>query len=65
MARVWAGRTHLAAHCSVFLGLSFHDCNICKWKTVKALRLGAILLDLRIFGGDIKARKRHGCAPGC
>ena len=30
LARVWAGRTHLALHCSVFLGLPFHDCNICK-----------------------------------
>ena len=51
------GRTHLTIHCSVFFGLSFHDGNICERKRVKALGVGAILLDLNIFGGDIKAKK--------
>ena len=64
MARVWAGRTHLAVHCSVFLGLSFHDGNICEWKRLKPLEVGAILLDLLIFGGDIKSKKA-GVASGC
>ena len=54
------GRTHLTIHCSVFFGLSFHDGNICEWKRVKALGVGAILLDLHIFGGDIKAKKSRG-----
>ena len=62
MARVWAGRIHLAVHCSVFLGRSFHDGNICEWKRVKALGVGAILLDLHIFGRDFKA-KRAGVCP--
>ena len=53
-------RTQLAIHCSVFFGLSFHDGNICEWKRVKALGVGAILLDLHIFGGDIKAKKSRG-----
>ena len=57
MARVWAGRNHLAIHCSVFLGCSFHDGNICEWKRLKALGVGAILLDFHIFGRDIKAQK--------
>ena len=54
------GRTHLTIHCSVFFGLSFHDGNICEWKRVKAIGVGAILLDLHIFGGDIKAKKSRG-----
>ena len=54
------GRTHLAIHCSVFLGLSFHDGSICEWKRVKALGVGANLLDLYISGGDIKAKKSRG-----
>ena len=54
------GRTHLAIHCSVFLGLSFHDGSICEWKRVKALGVGANLLDLYISGGDIKAKKSKG-----
>ena len=62
MARVWAGRIHLAVHCSVFLGRSFRDGNICEWKRVKALGVGAILLDLHIFGRDFKA-KRAGVCP--
>ena len=60
MARVWPGRTHLAVHCLAFIGLSFHVGNICEWKRVKALGVGAILLDLHIFGGDIKAKKSRG-----
>ena len=58
------GRTHLTIHCSIFFGLSFHDDNMCKWKRIKALGVGATLLDLHIFGGDIKAKKKQGCAPG-
>ena len=61
MARVWAGRIHLAVHCSVFLGLSFHDGNICKWKRLTALGVGVILLDFHIFGGDIKAKRAGVC----
>ena len=61
MARVWAGRTHLAVHCSVFLGRSVRDGNICEWKRVKALGVGAILLDFHIFGGDIKAKTAVVC----
>ena len=61
MARVWAGRIHLAVHCSVFLGCSFHDGNICEWKRLKALGVGAILLDFHIFGRDIKAKKAGIC----
>ena len=56
-----AGRIHLAIHCCVFLGLSFRDGNICEWKRVKAFGVGAILLDLHIFGGDIKAKKARVC----
>ena len=56
----WAGMTHLTIHCSVFFGLSFRDGNICEWERVKALGVGAILLDLHIFGGDIKAKKSRG-----
>ena len=61
MARVWAGRIHLAIHYSVFLGLSFHDGNICEWKRLKALGVGAILPGFHIFGGDIKAKKAGVC----
>ena len=49
-------RTQLAIHCSVFFGLSFHDGKICEWKRVKALGVGAILLDLHIFGGSSKPK---------
>ena len=56
VARVWAGRIHLTVNCSVFLGRSFRDGNICEWKRVKALEVGAILLDFHIFGRDIKAK---------
>ena len=52
------GRTHLAIHCSVFLGLSFHDSNICEWKRVKALGVGAILLDLHSLVGTSKPKKQ-------
>ena len=60
MARVWAGRTHLAVHCSVFLGLSFHDCNICEWKRVNTLGVAVALLDFHGLSGDIKAKKSRG-----
>ena len=60
MARVWAGRTHLAVHCSVFLGLSFHDCNICEWKRVNTLGVAVALLDFHVLSGDIKAKKSRG-----
>ena len=61
MARVWAGSTHLTFHCSVFLGCSFRDGNICEWKRVKALEVEAILLDLHIFGRDVKAKNAGVC----
>ena len=61
MAKIWAGRNHLVVHYSVFLGLPFRDGNICEWKRVKALEVEAILLDLHIFGGDIKAKKAGVC----
>ena len=64
MARVWPWRTHLAVHCLAFIGLSFHVGNICEWKRVKVFRVEAVIPDLRIFDGDIKARKRQGYTPG-
>ena len=61
MAKIWAGRNHLVVHYSVFLGLSFRDGNICEWKRVKALEVEAILLDLHIFGRDMKAKNAGVC----
>ena len=61
MARVLAGRIHLAVHCSVFLGPSFREGNICEWNRLKALGVGAILLDFHICGGNIKDKKACEC----
>ena len=58
MARFW--REESPHRSLIFLGLSFHDGNIWEWKKFKACGMGAVLLDLHIFGGHIKAKKSRG-----
>ena len=63
MARVWPGRTHLTVHCSVFIGLSFHDGNICEWKRVKALQGGGSYSIPPYLWWGYQSQKKAGVYP--
>ena len=63
MARVWAARTHLAVHCLVFLGLSFHSGNICEWKRVKMLGDGGSYSRPPYVWRGHQSQKKAGVCP--